>query len=1004
MINKLYIRKRFRYLIIMMILLLNGISNESKAQLVLVPDSNFRNDLITQGFGSCFTGNYIDSTCSKVRGCTFLELYYNNINDITGILAFNNLTTLSFSNISLSYFPILPTSLIELYCSNNNLTNITALPINLEILNCEYNQLSYLPHLPNNLIKLTCNNNNLNYLPALPNNLDILWCAANNLTYLPTLPINLTNLNCENNHITSLPAPTNSLFFLNCSRNNLTTLPTLPASITEFHCDYNVLSALPTLPNMIEFSCANNKLNSLPSLPIGLEYLFCTNNLLLNMPSLPNSLKQLDCSFNQLTSIPDLPDSLQTLSCDNNPDLTCLPHLNNLYGLSFSGTNIHCLPNYPNVYTSYPLLSSLPLCGFFDPNDCNINWNISGKTYLDQDSNCVYNTSDFNERNYKVQLFKNGNLIQQAFTGEEGYYSFDTDSLGIYEIQLDTTGIPLDIGCPISFTHTDTLVPNDTLKYYRDFSMKCKNGFDLAAWSIYVEAFRVAHTADVYVSAGDYSNQLGAHCANGISGTVNIVYNGAVSYVGPMSGALTPTNINGDTLTYTVADFGIINYSTAFNFILAVDTLAILGSPVCISVAISPALDNNPANNFISQCFTVRSSFDPNEKIVSPANTVDINGDRWLTYTVNFQNTGNASAEHIYITDTLDTNLDWSSFQLLAYSHQPYVQILEGGVAKFNFPNINLPDSVSNEPGSHGYVQYKIKANDSLTAGISISNTANIYFDYNAPVITNTITNSVINCGQNIQSSSVSICDGQTYNFNGLILTASGNYSQKFISNSGCDSIVNLNLQVNPKYSISITENICDGDFYQFNGQNIMLPGVYFLNSATSLGCDSIVTLTLIVDQINTTVTQLQDTLFASATNASYQWINCTTGNIIAGATSQNYSPTISGNYAVIVTLATCTDTSSCYYLSLTGINENYASEIQISPNPSSNEFVVYCPQQLIGKTVTFNIYDAYGKLVDERKLNSQNTIIKAYSWAKGIYFMQIKSEGNVIVRKLVKN
>jgi uncharacterized repeat protein (TIGR01451 family) len=552
-----------------------------------------------------------------------------------------------------------------------------------------------------------------------------------------------------------------------------------------------------------------------------------------------------------------------------------------------------------------------------------------------------------------LTLFKNGNLIQQAFTGKEGYYSFDTDSLGVYETKLDTANIPFEVRCPASLSYSDTLVVNDTLKYDRDFSLKCKSGFDLAASSIYANVLRPAHNVNVFVNAGDYSNIYGAHCASGISGTVTIIYDGAVSYVGPMSGALIPTSINGDTLVYTVADFGTVNYTTAFNFIWAVDTLATLGSPVCISVAISPASDNNPTNNFISQCFTVRGSFDPNEKTVSPQNTVDINGDRWLTYTVNFQNTGNASAEHIYITDTLDANLDWSSFQLLAYSHQPYVQILEGGIAKFSFPNINLPDSVSNEPGSHGYVQYKIKANDSLTAGISILNTANIYFDYNAPVITNTVTNSVINCGQNIQSSSISICDGETYNFNGLILTAAGNYSQKFISSTGCDSMA---------------------------------------------------TLTLNVDQINTTVTQIQDTLFASATNDSYQWINCTTGNIIAGATSQNYSPTISGDYAVIVTSGICTDTSSCHYLSLTGINENYASEILISPNPSNNEFVVYCSPKLIGKKVNINIYDAYGKLVDERKLNSQNTIIKASSWAKGIYFMQIKSEGSIIVKKLVKN
>src|SRR5204863_1735372 len=123
---------------------------------------------------------------------------------------------------------------------------------------------------------------------------------------------------------------------------------------------------------------------------------------------------------------------------------------------------------------------------------------------------------------------------------------------------------------------------------------------------------------------------------------------------------------------------------------------------------------------------------------------VDPLGDHWLTYTIHFQNTGNADAEHIYITDTLDANLDLSTFQLLAYSHRPLVQILDGGIARFNFPNINLPDSNSNEPASHGYVQYKIKMKDNATVGTQINNTAYIYFDFNAPVVTNTTINTVI--------------------------------------------------------------------------------------------------------------------------------------------------------------------------------------------------------------------------------------------------------------------
>src|SRR5204863_9868317 len=126
---------------------------------------------------------------------------------------------------------------------------------------------------------------------------------------------------------------------------------------------------------------------------------------------------------------------------------------------------------------------------------------------------------------------------------------------------------------------------------------------------------------------------------------------------------------------------------------------------------------------------------------------VDPLGDHWLTYTIHFQNTGNADAEHIYITDTLDANLDLSTFQLLAYSHRPLVQILDGGIARFNFPNINLPDSNANEPASHGFVQYKIKLKNGLSLGTQTTNTAYIYFDFNSPVVTNTTSNTLVVTG-----------------------------------------------------------------------------------------------------------------------------------------------------------------------------------------------------------------------------------------------------------------
>jgi hypothetical protein len=137
-------------------------------------------------------------------------------------------------------------------------------------------------------------------------------------------------------------------------------------------------------------------------------------------------------------------------------------------------------------------------------------------------------------------------------------------------------------------------------------------------------------------------------------------------------------------------------------------------------------------------------------KEVYPLSAIDVDSSKWLSYTVHFQNTGTAPAENIYVADTLDTDIDAGSFQLLAYSHQPVVTIKEN-IVRFTFLLINLPDSNTNEPLSHGYVQYKVKLKDNLPVGTQIKNTAYIYFDFNSPVVTNTTTNT-ITTGTGIQT------------------------------------------------------------------------------------------------------------------------------------------------------------------------------------------------------------------------------------------------------------
>jgi uncharacterized repeat protein (TIGR01451 family) len=159
-----------------------------------------------------------------------------------------------------------------------------------------------------------------------------------------------------------------------------------------------------------------------------------------------------------------------------------------------------------------------------------------------------------------------------------------------------------------------------------------------------------------------------------------------------------------------------------------------------VHVEINPSpIDADTLNNIYDFCYQVVNSYDPNMKEVFPVNVLPGYQD-WFTFTIHFQNTGNGPAFNIRLRDTLDTNLDLSSFEVLGYSHPANVS-LYGNVLTVRFNNIMLPDSTSDYEGSMGYFQYRLKLLPNLPNGTQIENTAYIYFDYNAPIVTNTTQN-----------------------------------------------------------------------------------------------------------------------------------------------------------------------------------------------------------------------------------------------------------------------
>jgi hypothetical protein len=161
----------------------------------------------------------------------------------------------------------------------------------------------------------------------------------------------------------------------------------------------------------------------------------------------------------------------------------------------------------------------------------------------------------------------------------------------------------------------------------------------------------------------------------------------------------------------------------------------------------------NPLNAIVYQdeafmTQTVSCSFDPNDKTVIPEGVMTPHYTLMtdsLDFVIRFQNTGTDTAFKVVIIDTLNKNiLDISSFQLITYSHPVVVDLKTNGKLTLTFDNILLPDSNINEPGSHGYIRFRCMAKSGLMNNSVLMNKAYIYFDLNAPVVTNFTFNTLV--------------------------------------------------------------------------------------------------------------------------------------------------------------------------------------------------------------------------------------------------------------------
>ena len=222
------------------------------------------------------------------------------------------------------------------------------------------------------------------------------------------------------------------------------------------------------------------------------------------------------------------------------------------------------------------------------------------------------------------------------------------------------------------------------------------------------------------------------------------------------------------------------------------------------------------------------------------------------------------------------------------------------------------------------------------------------------------------------------------FRFTGITTGASYDYNITAI-----DDIVLKGTDTCIPTSSSFSVTVCDSYTVPSGDETYTVAGTYNDTIPNAAGCDSVMTIDVTLGGVDTSVSASGITLTANATGATYQWIDCSDMSSISGATSQDFTPSADGSYAVIITDGSCVDTSACMTVSGVGIDENEKDGFSLYPNPANDQLFVRLSENQTA--VTLELLSMDGKQVLQQKVANGSLITLGISDLKpGIYAVRI--------------
>lgn len=384
-----------------------------------------------------------------------------------------------------------------------------------------------------------------------------------------------------------------------------------------------------------------------------------------------------------------------------------------------------------NSTQSSPWAGPMNFCTYDCTNNAQCPEFLNLIAFLDENSNGIKETNEnfFNQGNFVYNINSGSPINANSNSGT--FSIFDSNSTNTYNLSFAVNSY-LSTYYSSTSTYSNITIPtgSGTTTYYFPVTL-IQPYNDLKVSLIPYGQPRPGFN---YQNIINYRN----NGSQNIDGTVTFVNEPLVTITSISQTGTTP-NSNG--FTYNFTDL-LPNEERWIIVTMQVPTIPTvnLGDLITNSVSITPlTVDAFPDDNQMSYYQIVVGSYDPNDKTEAHGGKIEIDdftSNDYLTYTIQFENTGTANAEFVRVEDFLDASLNPGSIEMLGSSHAYNMRRI-GNQLIWNFYNINLPPTSINPTGSHGFIQFKIKPTSGFALGDIIPNKAFIYFDYNPPIITN---------------------------------------------------------------------------------------------------------------------------------------------------------------------------------------------------------------------------------------------------------------------------